>query len=412
LLLCLDVDRLISQNVAMWQLALAITLLAQVSAGAPFDSVFSSWATRNTPGCAAGVSLPDGTAIERGYGMADLEHGIAIRFDTIFEAGSVSKQFTAAAVLLLAHDRKLSLDDPVRKYLPELPDYGAPLTIRHMLMHTSGLRDWGSVVDIGGAPRWSRVYTQADVLALAARQTALNFPPGTQWSYSNTGYNLAALIVSRVSGMSFDDFVRTRICEPLKMTHSSWDSDHTRIVPNRAVGYAREKDGFHTFMPFEDVLGNRGLLTTVGDLLKWNQNFDSPVVGDRAFVQEQQTPGRFNDGRPHTYAFGLAIGQYKGVREVDHNGSTAGYRAELARFPDQHVSVAVLCNASSADPTSYAHAVADLYLSDHSGPRAQKATYRLTQIDIVNAVGLYRSNLTGVLWSAIITCDRLSGALS
>jgi len=361
------------------------------------DEIFSKWSGRGTPGCVVGISDGGNPTVVRTYGMADLEHDVPNGPDTIFEAGSVSKQFTAAAVLLLEHDGKLSLEDQVRKYIPELPDYGTPLTIRHLLMHTSGLREWGALVDIAGSPRWMRnAYTQDDVLLIASRQRTLNFAPGTRWSYSNTGYNLAAIIVSRVSGTTFAEFARTRIFEPLQMAHTSWDVDHTRIVKGRATAYSEQSDGFHTFMPFEDVYGNRGLLTTVSDLLTWNRNFESPIVGDRAFVAEEQQPGRFADGRQHTYAFGLYVGTYKGVREVGHEGGTAGYRSDLIRFPDQQLSVAVLCNASPATATAYAHAVADLYL--HSGPQSQSAPdtgrLTLTAADLDRVVGVYR-NVTG-----------------
>ena len=325
------------------------------------DAVFARWNSA-TPGCAVGVGVKGRPVLERAYGMADLEREVENAPDTIFEAGSVSKQFTAAAVLLLARDGKLSIDDPVRKYVPELPDYGVPLTIRHMLTHTSGLRDWGSVAGIAGWPRTRRVYTHAHVLDIVSRQKALNFTPGTAYSYSNTGYNLAAVIVSRVSGRSFADFSRERIFKPLGMTRTSWRDDFTRVVKHRAIAYDSQADGYHEDMPFENVHGNGGLLTTVGDLLRWNENFVSPKVGDAAFVAEQQTPGRFTDGRAHTYAFGLTVGEYQGLREVSHSGSTAGYRAFLTRFPDQHVSVAVLCNAANATPTQYARAVADAYL--------------------------------------------------
>jgi CubicO group peptidase (beta-lactamase class C family) len=230
------------------------------------DDIFAKW-TAATPGCAVGLARDGRIVLEKGYGMADLEHAVPNAGDTIFEAGSVSKQFTAAAVLQLAAEHKLSLDDPARKYIPELPDYGTPLTIRHMLTHTSGLRDWGSVAGIGGWPRTTRVYTHAHVLEIVGRQRALNFAPGTSWSYSNTGYNLAAIIVARVSGLSFAEFCRQRLFEPLGMTHTSWRDDHTRIVKNRAIAYGEAGDGFHTLMPFEDVYGNGGLLTTVGDLL-------------------------------------------------------------------------------------------------------------------------------------------------
>jgi CubicO group peptidase (beta-lactamase class C family) len=325
------------------------------------DAMLAKWNTMS-PGCAVGVSQNGKRVLEKGYGMADLEHAAPIKPDTIFEAGSVSKQFTAAAILLLVRDGKLALDDEVRKYIPELPDYGAPLTIRHMLNHTSGLRDWGSVAAIAGWPRGTRALTHAHVLEIVSRQRALNFPTGTRYSYSNTGYNLAAIIVARVSGQSFADFTRGRIFLPLGMTRTSWRDDYTRIVKDRAIAYADGRAGFTTEMPFENVHGNGGLLTTVGDLLRWTRNSSKPVVGDAAFVKEQQEPGRFNDGRQHDYALGLRISTYQGVREVSHSGATAGYRAWLSEYPERELAVAVLCNVSSANATQYAHTVADLYL--------------------------------------------------
>ena len=339
---------------------------------AQVDTVFARF-TSTTPGCAVGVGLDGRPALQRAYGMADLEHDVPNGAGTIFEAGSVSKQFTAAAVLLLARDGKLSLDDAVRKYIPELPDYGVPLTIRHILTHTSGLRDWGEVAGIAGWPRGRRVHTHAHVLDIVSRQKALNFTSGTDWSYSNTGYNLAAIIVSRVSGQTFADFSRDRLFRPLGMTHTSWRDDYTRIVKGRAVAYDSTPDGYHEDMPFENVHGNGGLLTTVGDLLRWNENFVTPAVGDAAFIKEEQAPGRFNDGRAHDYAFGLYVRPWRGVPEVSHSGSTAGYRAFLARYPDQHLSVAVLCNAGDANATQYAHAVAEAYLGGVLKPAAAPA---------------------------------------
>ena len=359
---------------AFFVASVALTQTQAPAAPAPaVDAVFARW-TVTTPGCAVGVGVDGKPVLERAYGMADLERGVPNASDTIFEAGSVSKQFTAAAVLLLARDGKLSIDDPVRKYVPEVPDYGVPLTIRHMLTHTSGLRDWGSIEAIAGWPRGTRAYTHAHVLEIVSRQKALNFTPGTAWSYSNTGYNLAAVIVSRVSGQPFADFTRDRIFKPLGMTRTSWRDDYTRIVRQRAIAYAPQGDGYHEDMPFENVHGNGGLLTTVGDLLRWNENFVTPAVGDAAFLAEEQTPGRFTDGRAHDYAFGLFVGDYRGAREVSHSGATAGYRAFLARYPAQHVSVAVLCNAGNANPTQYAHAIADAYLgSALTAPAARPA---------------------------------------
>jgi CubicO group peptidase (beta-lactamase class C family) len=332
------------------------------SPGARVDAILSRW-DKSTPGCAAGVSQKGVSVLQKAYGMADLEHEVPNKPDTIFEAGSVSKQFTAAAILLLAKDGKLSVDDPARKYLPELPDYGVPLTIRHMLTHTSGLRDWGSVVAVTGWPRTTRVHTHAHVLDVVSRQKALNFTPGTRWSYSNTGYNLAAIIVSRVSGQSFASFTHDRIFQPLGMTRTSWRDDYTRIVKDRAIAYENGRDGYSSDMPFENVHGNGGLLTTVGDLLRWTRNhLSQPVVGDAAFVKDEQEPGRFTDGRKHDYAFGLRVASYRTVREVSHSGATAGYRAYLATYPDQQVAVAVLCNAGNANATQIAHEIADGYL--------------------------------------------------
>jgi CubicO group peptidase (beta-lactamase class C family) len=355
------------------------------------DEVFAKYKA-STPGCVVGVAIDGKRVVIKGYGSADLEHDVPIGEETIFEGGSISKQFTAAAVLLLARDGKLSIDDPVRKYIPELPAYPTEITLRHMLTHTSGLRDWGSVEDIAGWPRTSRVYTHDHVLDIVSRQKALNFTPGTHWSYSNTGFNLAAVIVSRVSGMPFADFVRDRIFKPRGMTHTSWRDDFTRIVKGRAIAYDERGGAFHTEMPFENVYGNAGLLTTVGDLLKWNENFTTPVVGDRAFVEEQQRPGKFTDGRPHIYAFGLCSRNYRGVREVSHSGSTAGYRAFLARYPEQHLSVAVLCNVASANGTTLARQVAEIYLADRLASPPSTAS---TSEQLAAVPGLYRSTLTG-----------------
>jgi CubicO group peptidase (beta-lactamase class C family) len=370
-------------------LALLVTRHA-IAAATTVDEVFAKY-TSSTPGCAVGVAIDGKRVVIKGYGSADLEHDVPIGEETIFEAGSVSKQFTAAAVLLLARDGKLSIDDPVRKYIPELPVYLTEIGIRHMLTHTSGLRDWGSVEDIAGWPRTSRVYTHDHVLDIVSRQKALNFTPGTQWSYSNTGFNLAAVIVSRVSGMPFADFVRERIFKPRGMTHTSWRDDYTRIVKGRAIAYDERDGAVHTDMPFENVYGNGGLLTTAGDLLRWNENFVAPVVGDAAFVEEQQRTGTFNDGRPHIYAFGLYIRTYRGVREISHSGSTAGYRAFLARYPDQHTSVAVLCNLADANATQLAHQVADIYVKNLK-PASET---RPTAAQLAAAAGLYRSTLDG-----------------
>ena len=377
----------------------AVTLLALtggIDAQAPqagiqpqVDKLFARW-TASTPGCAVGADVAGKPVVRSVYGTADLEHDVPITLDTVFEVGSVSKQFTAAAVLLLAGDGKLSLDDVVRKYIPEMPDVAANVTIRQMLNHTAGLRDWGVLAAIQGWPRTTRVHTHAHVLDLVSRQRMLNFEPGTRWSYSNTGYNLAAILVGRVSGMSFPDFTRTRIFEPLDMTSTSWRDDYTRVVKRRAMAYDEQKGVFSTLMPFENVYGNGGLLTTVGDLLKWNANFEKPVVGDARFVEEMQRRTRFKDGREHEYALGLYVDTYRGRREVDHSGGTAGYIAHLSRYPDHGVSVAVMCNVRTGNATNAAKAIADLLLPA-GGVAGSKPSYVLTSNEGAALTGLYRS---------------------
>lgn len=325
------------------------------------DQIFAAW-TSSTPGCAVGVAVAGKTVLLKAYGMADLDHDVRNTPDTIFEGGSLAKQFTAMAVALLAHDGKLSLDDPVRKYVPELPDYGKPLTIRHMLNHTSGLRDWGSVASIAGWPRTTREYTHAHVLDIVSRQKSLNFDPGMKWSYSNTGFNLSAIIVARVSGMPFAQFSKQRIFDPLGMKHTSWRDDHTRIVKNRAVAYSLDGGDYKIEMPFENVHGNGGILTTVGDLLTWNENFVTPKVGNPKLIAEMTNVGHFNDGKPLSYGLGLFVVPLGGSPNVYHSGSTAGYRAHLNRFPEDHLSVAVLCNGSNGGATLSANLVSLSFL--------------------------------------------------
>lgn len=280
--------------------ALGANLKAPADARAKVDKIFERFNRTDSPGCVAGATIDGGTALSGAYGMADLEHGIALAPESILEPGSIAKQFTAAAVLLLVQQGKLSLDDPVRKYIPEVPDYGTPITIRHLINHTSGLRDWGSVESIGGWPRTTREYTHAHVLEIVSRQRALNYPPGAEYSYTNTGFNLAAILVSRVSGKPFPQFTREQIFAPLGMTSTQWRDDFRRIVRNRAVAYSASDNSFRQDMPFEDVFGNGGLLTTVGDLLRWNGNFTDAKVGGRAFVDSQHQQGRRMAGRSPT----------------------------------------------------------------------------------------------------------------
>src|SRR5919205_2030256 len=299
------------------------------------------------PGCAAAVSLNGETVFEKAFGLADMEHNVPNTAQTIFESRSVAKQFTAASLELLQQEGKLSLDDPVRKYIPELPDYGAPLTIRHLLNHTSGLRDWGTVMSLTGAGRGDRVINQDLAFDVITHQRALDFTPGSEYSYSNSGYNLAAIIVEHVSKQKFPAFIEERLFKPIGMKNSSWRDDYQRMVQGRAEAYSRGGHGpWRLDMPFMNVYGNGGMLTTVGDWMKWNAMLDSQSLG-APLVAALETRGVLNDGRKIAYALGLTIDTYKGMKDVAHSGATAGYQTFLARYPDNKISVGVMCNGTS-----------------------------------------------------------------
>lgn len=360
--------------------------IAPPDAKSKIDAIFTRFNRADSPGCAVGASIGAEPVLTAAYGMSDLEHDSRLTPESIFEPGSVTKQFTAAAVLLLAQQGKLSLDDPIRKYIPELPSVDAPITVRHMLNHTSGLRDWGSIAGIADWPRTTRAHTHTHVLDILSRQRTLNYPPGAEYSYSNSGYNLAAILVGRVAGKSLADFTRESIFTPLGMNSTSWRDDFRRIVKGRAIAYQQAGNSVRQLMPFEDVHGNGGLLTTVGDLLRWNQNFTTAKVGGPAFVEQQHVRGRLSDGRTIAYAAGLMVLHYKGLNEVSHSGTTAGYNAWLGRYPDQGLSVAVLCNTTAANGTQLGHGVADVFLVDAAKPPATaRATVEAAQ------AGMYRS---------------------
>ena len=345
------------------------------------------------PGCAAAVSLNGETVFEKAFGLAELEHNVPNTAQTIFESGSVAKQFTAASLVLLQQDGKLSLDDPVRKYIPELPDYGSPLTIRHLLNHTSGLRDWGTVMSLTGAGRGDRVINQDLALDVITHQQALDFKPGSEYSYSNSGYNLAAIIVERVSKQKFPAFVEERLFKPLGMKNSSWRDDYQRIVPGRAQAYARQGNGpWRLNMPFMNVYGNGGMLTTVGDWMKWNAMLDSQSLG-APLVTALETRGVLNDGRKIAYALGLVVDTYKGMKDVSHGGATAGYQTFLARYPDNKVSVGVMCNGTSPSAGGIAANITD----EIFGPfpeTAKTEPVKVSEDELKKFAGIWRNEKT------------------
>jgi len=345
------------------------------------------------PGCAAAVSLNGEVVFEKAFGLADLEHNVPNTPQTIFESGSVAKQFTAASLVLLQQDGKLSLDDPVKKYIPELPDYGSPLTIRHLLNHTSGIRDWGTVMSLTGTGRGDRVITQDLALDVITHQRSLDFIPGSEYSYSNSGYNLAAIIVERISKQKFSAFLEQRLFKPLDMKNSSLRDDYQRIVPGRAQAYSRQGNGpWRLDMPFMNVYGNGGMLTTVGDWMKWNAMLDSHSLG-APLVTALETRGVLNDGRKIAYALGLTVATYKGLKDVSHGGSTAGYQTFLARYPDNKVSVGVMCNGTSPSAGGIAAGITDEIFGPYpETPKTEPA--KVSENELKKFVGLWRNEKT------------------
>ncbi|RYY24564.1 MAG: class A beta-lactamase-related serine hydrolase [Sphingomonadales bacterium] len=377
---------------------------ASAQSAADFDPIFAKWNTDVSPGCVVSVERGGKPMMTRAYGMADLEHGIRNSGDTVFEAGSVSKQFTAAAVLALVDAGKLTLDTDIRKIIPELPDYGQVITIDHLLNHTSGLRDWGAVSALGGWPRGTRISTQNDFLQIAARQKALNFEPGAESSYTNTGYNLLTEVVQRVSGKSLAVFSQETFFVPLGMTHSQWRDNFRKIVPGRAQAYEWRGDGYEQDMPFENAYGNGGLLTTVGDLQIWNRALDSGKLG--AFVTTKLAErSTLRDGRKITYGRGLFNYVTQGTEEISHAGSTAGYRAWLGRYPAHRLSVAMLCNAANVD-TAIARKVAVLYLPPSPADTPAEKTLDGLFVDQASGIPLSAARYKAET-SRIVSKDRI-----
>jgi CubicO group peptidase (beta-lactamase class C family) len=331
---------------------------------AKIDEVFARFDKPESPGCALAVIRDGRIVYERGYGMSNLEHGIPISPSSIFHVASISKEFTAMAIVLLAQQGKLSLDDDVRKYVPEIPDFGERITIRHLIHHTSGLRDQWSLLEMAGW-REDDVITEGDILDLVSRQKALNFKPGEEHVYSNTGYTLLAIIVKRVSGQSLREFADANIFQPLGMTRTHFHDDHSMIVKDRTSAYQpRPGGGLKISIPVFDTYGATSLFTTVEDMAKWDQNFVDKKVGGEAGIEQMLSVGVLNNGKKLTYAFGLSLGEYKGLKTVGHGGSDAGYRADFVRFPDQRFSVVCLCNVSNSNPSMLSRRVAEIYLAD------------------------------------------------
>lgn len=351
----------------------------------------------------------------RGYRMANLEYGVPISEHSVFHVASVSKHVTAFAVELLVNEGLVGWDDDIREYVPEVPDFGTPITLRHLVHHVSGIRDQWRLLLMAGW-RWEAdVVTQGDVLDVTSRQTALNFEPGERYLYSNTGFTLLAVVVERVTGQTLREFTTERIFEPLGMEATHFHDDHNMIVPNRAWAYAPDANGafgWKNSIPDFDVVGATSLFTTAHEMAAWDRNFHTGEVGGPEAIERLREPILLNDGSETGYRHGLSSGTYRGLRTEGHGGADAGYRSNFLRFPDEGLSVAVLCNFPSANPGSRATRVAEVDLGDRMEPVEEEEdgevaaisdpTVPLTEDELATYAGVYRGDTPTTLLEATL----------
>lgn len=384
--------------VVLFGLAVSLPLPSPASAQSPpavsgeIDKIFA-WVTPDGPGCAVAVSQRGKVIVNRAYGSADLERAVAITTETAFDVGSVVKQFVAAATLLLVEEGRLSLAEDVRKYIPELPDYGHKITLDHLLTHTSGIRDWTGLGPLTGR--------NIDALTVTLRQRGLNFAPGEEWSYSNSGYVLLKEIVARTSGMSFAEFTRKRLFEPLGMKSTAYLADGGAL-DNLALAYDKSATGWPLDMLVGNARGGGGaLFSTAGDLLIWNDALTNRRLGPFITTTLQQ-PAKLVNGRTLGYARGLYLDTNRGGNVVWHSGGAAGYSALLSRFPEQGLSIAILCNAGeAAEPTTFARRIFDVLVpATRSGESAgsepsARGTTNAEGLDVRDKAGLFFSERTG-----------------
>ncbi len=387
---------------------LALTLAAAVTVTVPalghteptpaqVDALFAQWNKPGSPGCSVAVSRNGRVLYEHAYGMANIELGVPMTTESVLGAASISKQFTAMSILLLAGRGKLSLDDEIRKYVPEWADRQSHVTIRHLLTHTSGLRE-GFVLLGLAQKRFGEDANEAMVRVLA-RQKGVNFAPGAEWQYNNGGYNLLGSVVKRVSGQSLRDFEEENIFKPLGMKRSQIRDDARLVIPYVASGYTADAAGIHPTSEVIGFVGNSGLYTTPGDLLLWEENFESARVGTPEMLAAMQKPAVLTNGKTTDYGFGLVIANYRGLRTVEHSGGDSGIASNLVRYPDKKLAIALICNSDAIEPIALTHKLTDLYLPGelaHVPPAndggAPPVGVKLTEDELARRVGTYRVN--------------------
>jgi len=373
------------------------------------DSVFAQWNHPNTPGCAIGVDRGGMPLLRRAYGMANLETATPWTIGTLSESGSVAKQFVAGAIVLLARDGAFTLDDDITRWIPEAKGFGKKITIRNLLSHTSGIPDRYTLHAVQGRPAGETDHTNAEVLDMVAKLRDLNFDPGDDYEYSNTGLIVAATLLERASGKSLQAFTQERLFKPLGMNDTRWREDHRVVVIGRASAYdGTLARGFTNDHPFTRVIGSGGLLTTVDDFLKWEAALQTGA-GPWGAVRDSLEHGmRLNDGTELTYGLGVGVGTARGLRTISHTGSTGGYRAALYRFPEQQVALALLCNLGSINPTAVAQRVASVVLGPAlAAAEPEPAGIALSAPALAALTGAYHSPRT----EQVLVLSVLNGVL-
>jgi len=380
------------------------------------DKLFAEWDKPDSPGCSLAV-IKDGNIIyKRSYGMADLERNIPLSPTSIFDIGSMGKQFTAMLIAILGRQGALTLDDSILKHIPEMPPYAQPITIRHLIHHTSGIRDYTTLMYLSGL-RFENFYYEEEILDLICRQKSLDFTPGDEMLYSNTNYFLLGVIAKRVGRKSLPTLLQEHILDPLGMKATSFNDDTGRLIKNRAIGYSLRGDGYCNDMSFNGGFGDGVILTTVEDLFLWDQNFYQNRLGGGGndLIQEILTPGALNNGERLNYAFGLWVDAHKGLHTIQHAGGWAGYRSDYIQFPEQKLSVICLANLSSITPWNLTVQVADIYLADWfkqgEQPTSKKAVefIDLTPSQIESLIGLYYDQKHGDILKILVQAKKLVG---
>ena len=367
------------------------------------DKFFSFWDRPGSPGASVAVWHQGNMVYSKGIGNAQLEYDIPNTPETIFHAASISKQFTAFSILMLADEGKLSLDDDIRKHVHEVPDLGKKITLRHLMHHTSGMRDQWELFLLSGG-RLDDAITQQNILSLVSRQRELNFDPGEEFLYCNTGYTLLAEVVARTTKQSFKHWTAKNLFEPLGMENTHFHDDNSQNVPGRSYSYIARGAGFRKMALNFSNAGATSLFTTPEDLVRWTRNLNTGKVGGQAVIEQMMKPGKLNNGKELNYGSGLTYWKQKGFGAFGHSGSDAGYLCKITCFPEQDLIIAIMSNVRNCPVDPLTARIADLYLPD---PQGEPTTKTVSKVDFQQYTGRYYSEEVDTSYTVVLSEDKL-----